>query len=237
MRWIKVVLLSYIAGSATYFLTRPPKATRVMIGGGTRPQLDSAKAVNHPSQLQELNFRTQADHLASSTSIGSLEGKDAPDFTLPATTGGQVSLDELAKGKPVLIFFVEKECPCCVGAKPFLERVRYKYEDVLNTVAIINADQPRADKWAKAVTALFPVLIDPELKVARAYKAERGAYTMLVSKSPSKIIKAYPGYSRSMLEDLGAAIAKESGVPLRPIDTDGAPEKMVTGCLFPQTKP
>jgi hypothetical protein len=76
-----------------------------------------------------------------------------------------------------------------------------------------------------------------EMLEIEAYKAERGAYTMLLSKAPSKIVKAFPGYSEDVLKELGAAVAKQAGVPARPIDTTGAPKKMVSGCLFPEVKP
>jgi len=202
-----------------------------------RPLLDSARAQVTDVTLRELGMRKQQDHVVTGESakqVSSLLGTDAPGFTLADIEGKTLTL--ATQDRPVLLFFVEQECPCCVGAKPFLERVRSKYKDVLDTVAVIDADVPRAKKWSDSVTALFPVLSDPEQKVVKQYRAERGAYTVLVHQG--KIIRAYPGYSGAMLTDLGRAVAESAKVPVRPIDTSGAPEKMVTGCTFPDpTKP
>lgn len=196
------------------------------------PLLDPAKANVSQAALDDLGMRKQQDHLVdgeAAQQVDGLLGKEAPAFTLPDVTGQSYTLDSTAK--PVLLFFVERECPCCVGAKPFLERVRSKYKDVLETVAVIDADIPSAKKWSDSVTALFPVLSDPKQEVVTAYKAQRGAYTILVKNG--KIVRAYAGYSRAMLADLGQAVAEAAKVPVRPIDTSGAPEKMVTGCTFP----
>jgi peroxiredoxin len=200
----------------------------------SRPQLDPQSAVPDRAKLESLNLKPQSDHFVVPGSWVDRKGEPVAGFTLPDVDGRPYTLS--SDTKPVLLFFVERECPCCVGAKPFLERVRSKYKDVLDTVAVIDADVPRAKKWSDSVTALFPVLSDPEQKVVKQYRAERGAYTVLVHQG--KIIRAYPGYSGAMLTDLGRAVAESAKVPVRPIDTSGAPEKMVTGCTFPDpTKP
>lgn len=197
-----------------------------------RPLLDPGRANVSTSTLEEMGMRKQQDHVVEGSSVQQvteLVGTQAPVFSLPDVTGKEFTL--AVQQKPVLLFFVERECPCCVGAKPFLERVRSQYKDVLDTVAVIDADQPQAKKWSDSVTALFPVLSDPQQKVVKAYRAQRGAYTMLVHEG--KIVRAYAGYSSGMLTDLGHAVAGAAQVPERPIDTSGAPEKMVTGCAFP----
>lgn len=200
--------------------------------GNRPPALDPEKANVSQAALDDLGMRRQQDHLVqgeAAQQVDGLVGKQAPAFTLPDIAGQNYTLD--SQSKPVLLFFVERECPCCVGAKPFLERVRSKYKDVLDTVAVIDTDIPQAKKWSDSVTALFPVLSDPEQKVVKAYGAQRGAYTMLVHHG--KVLRAYAGYSRAMLADLGQAVAGAAKVPARPIDTSGAPEKMITGCAFP----
>ena len=73
------------------------------------------------------------------------------------------------------------------------------------------------------------------MKIVRAFKAQRGVYTTLIAPG-GKIVKAYPGYSQDMLQDITTKIASLAGVALRPMPLAPAPKKMTSGCIFPGTK-
>ena len=61
-------------------------------------------------------------------------GKVAPDFTLPSTAGGEVSLSDFA-GRKVLLVFTQSGCSPCHDIAPELNRVQEKGE---HQVLVVN---------------------------------------------------------------------------------------------------
>lgn len=202
-------------------------------------ELDPNLGVEDEKALSELVLREQKNHPATpemKEAANSLEGKPAPAFDLLGIKGERHTQASLTTGKPLLIFFVEKECPCCLGAKYYVERIDEMYEGKMNTVAIINADKKVAEAWAHVTKANFDVLMDPAQKVIRAYGAERGVYTTLVGPG-GKIEKAYAGYSLDMLKDLSSRIAKLANIPEPKFAMSKAPTTLTSGCTFPEPDP
>ena len=100
------------------------------------------------------------------------EGKQAPDFVLASSEGGEVSLKSL-KGKAVVLYFYPKDdTPGCTreacafrDSQPALKR---KGVVVLG----VSADSLAAHGKFKAKYKLnFPLLSDPDKAVARKYGA------------------------------------------------------------------
>jgi len=206
---------------------RPPRAAH--------PALDPALGLAAGESLSSLTLREQEDHPVTpdmEAAAVSLEAQQAPDFSLKDTDGKVHTLASLTDGKPLLIFFVEKECPCCLGAKHFVDRLAMAYREQLNTVGIINAEGAVARTWVKATEPKFMLLEDPGMKAIRAYKAERGVYTTLIAPG-GRIEKAYPGYSQEMINDTSNRIAKLAGVPAKKIESAAAPKETTSGCVFP----
>jgi len=162
----------------------------------------------------------------------SLESIKAPAFDLPSVEGPNYSLKQLTDGKPLLIFFIEKECPCCLGAKFFVDKMIDLYGDSISAVGIINAEIGVAKAWKKATKPRFTVLMDPKQEVISAYKAERGVYTTVIGPD-GMISKAYPGYSLDTLKEMSQRIAKLAGVPAKEFKSKAAPERLTSGCIFP----
>jgi hypothetical protein len=75
------------------------------------------------------------------------------------------------------------------------------------------------------------VLLDPDLKLVRSFGVENSAYVIVVDRH-GRIAMHWPGYSASMLQQLGAALASMTGTPFRPIDTLDAPADLYTGCPY-----
>lgn len=206
------------------------------------PLLDPLPALKDPAAIGRLGLVEQTNHLVApeeESNVAKLEGQEAPDFRLLDATGEVFQLSQAVLKKPVLLFFVEKECPCCVGAKPFVERLRDAHQADLQVVGIINTDLAGAKKWEREVSALFPVVIDTKQEVIQAYHATRGAYTMLVAQKDGQptIIRAFAGYSKSMMQDLSASVSALSKSKPPTLNVDGAPDVLVSGCNFPTAKP
>ena len=223
--WISLGVVSLVTLAA--FLIPPPSPPR--------PSLDPALVQTNQAALAQLNLRKQEEHPVTpeqQAAADEIQDKVAPEFSLPSVDGATYQLAELTKDRALLIFFVEKNCPCCLGAKYFVDRMQDLYQDHLTTVAIINADRAEAGKWKRATMADFPILLDPELNVIKKYQATRGVYTTLVAPG-GRIAAAYPGYGKQMLKDLGAEIAKLAQIEPRPYQALAAPDRLTSGCKFP----
>jgi peroxiredoxin len=185
-----------------------------------------------------LVFRDHVDHPvtpAMERAAQELGGAKAPSFAATDLQGKNCSLASLTTDRPLVLFFVELHCPCCKGAKPYIDRIQRYYGDRCNVVGVINAKPDMALAWSKTVQPRFDVIPDPDMKIIRAYRAQRGVYTTLVAPG-GRIVKAYPGYSQSMLREITTSIARLAGVKARPMPIEPAPKRMTSGCLFPGTK-
>lgn len=198
--------------------------------------LDPNFGITDQHAASDLFLRPQEDHPVTPKMLDAakeLAARKAPSFNLIDTNGKGHTLESLTDGKPLLIFFVEKECPCCLGAKHFVDSLAVMYRDSANVIGIINATGDVAQTWVQSTTPHFLVLQDPDQKVIRSYQAERGVYTTIVAPDGT-IDKAYAGYSLEMLQDASARLAKLAGVKNQGFESPAAPTKLTSGCLFPE---
>lgn len=99
-------------------------------------------------------------------------GTPAPDFTLPADDGREVSLKGL-RGKPVVLYFYPKDdtSGCTTQACGF----RDAWEEVRQTGAVLLGVSPddvkSHQKFKTKYTLPFPLLADTDHSVATAYGA------------------------------------------------------------------
>jgi len=131
------------------------------------------------------------------TSLGNLKlGDRAPDFTLPATNGSTVSLNQY-KGKNVLLYFQEGVmCQPCWKQIGTMQKNSDKFKAIETKVIAIGVDTT-AD-WgpilkAEGVTSI-PVLIDNERKVSKEYG---------VLDLPSQMHSDRPGHTYILVDKWG----------------------------------
>jgi len=156
--------------------------------------------------------------------------RQAPAFTLKATDGAEYSLGELIREKPLLLTFIKIGCPCSEAAQPFFNRLRAAYPHA-RILGVIDGDPGPADLWAMKIRVSYPLLLDPNLQLVRAYGVENSAYAVLVDQK-GQITMHWPGYSASMLQELGASLARLTGSAVSPIDTVDAPVEFHSGCPY-----
>jgi peroxiredoxin Q/BCP len=147
------------------------------------------------------------------------EGMKAPDFDLPASTGGNISLKGL-KGKTVVIYFYPKDdtSGCTVQACGF----RDTYKDIQKTGAVLLGVSPDGikshDKFIKKFELPFPLLADEEKKMCQDYGVwvEKSMYgrkymgvarTTFIVDQTGKIAKVFEkvkpeGHNKEVLEAL-----------------------------------
>ncbi|MFX3623304.1 MAG: thioredoxin-dependent thiol peroxidase [Ectobacillus sp.] len=97
-------------------------------------------------------------------------GKQAPDFTLPASNGEQVKLSDF-RGKNVVLYFYPKDMTpgCTTQACDF--RDQYEQFRELNCVILgVSTDSlQRHEKFIEKYNLPFLLLVDEEHKVAEMY--------------------------------------------------------------------
>ena len=129
------------------------------------------------------------------------EGAPAPDFTLPATGGRNVSLAGL-KGQPfVLYFYPRAGTPGCTKEACAFQEGLPDFARLGVTVIGVSKDSMKAlEKFAEKYNLAFPLASDPETKMIDAYGAwlEKSLYG-----------KKYMGIERStVLVDSHGVVAK-----------------------------
>jgi peroxiredoxin Q/BCP len=106
-----------------------------------------------------------------SLEAGDLEAGDkAPDFTLPADGGGEVSLKEL-KGKPVVLYVYPKDDTpgCTAEACAFRDQLPDFAKVKAQVIGISRDSVASHDKFKKKFKLPFPLASDEDGKVCQAY--------------------------------------------------------------------
>jgi peroxiredoxin len=108
-------------------------------------------------------------------------GAEAPDFTLPdVVSDDDVSLDDFADEKALLVIFLCRHCPFVQHIKNELARIGRDYEDRGLGVVAISAndadtyadDSPESlREFARETGFNFPLCHDETQEVAKAYRA------------------------------------------------------------------
>lgn len=210
----------------------------LIVGLMTYVTVSNANLPKLPELPEQLVFRDGEDHpvTAQMAKVArEMGGAPAVPFDAVDLDGKSVSLASLTKSKPLVLFFVELQCPCCKGAKPYIDRIQDYCRDVCNVVGVIDTDPRMARLWSQAVRPEFPIIADPKMQIIRSFQAQRGVYTTLVAPG-GRIVKAYPGYSQDMLHEISEKIERLAGIAHRKMPVQPAPKRMTSGCIFPGTK-
>lgn len=94
----------------------------------------------------------------------------AYNFTLKDLSGGQYSLSNLRKDKPVVIAFWATWCPTCQVSAPKLISMLKSYNEQLSIIAIASKEEEKLVlDFMKKHSITYPVLLDPEGQVALEY--------------------------------------------------------------------
>src|SRR5262249_12479529 len=94
-------------------------------------------------------------------------GKKAPDFTLPAVDGKEVSLHDFA-GRKVLLVFTQSGCGPCHAILPELAALS---GDEVQVVVVNKGEVEATRTWAAEAGARFPMLVQQGQDLSRKYEA------------------------------------------------------------------
>jgi len=161
------------------------------------------------------------------------KGMLAPTFSETDTDGNVQSLDDLTKDGPLFMYFVLDGCPCSIEAEPHYERLSKGFRSKVNFLVVSSAKPEQAKKWKSEFAVPYPVLSQPDLRLMHEYGVTNSVYCLLIGQD-KKIIKMWPGYSATMLQEANALLAKSTGEKLSVFDSKLAPKIMTSGCPFPK---
>lgn len=113
-----------------------------------------------------------------------LLGQPAPDFALKATSGTNFRLSE-HRGEVVLLTFWGSRCGQCAAQLAAASRLVDTYRSAgLAALAVnVDDDQLAAAEFALRHPVSFPVLLDPDKAVARAYRVDNLPMLLLIDRA------------------------------------------------------
>lgn len=116
--------------------------------------------------------------------IGSL----APDFSLLATHGQQVSLSSFRGKQNVIVFFIrETTCPQCRTHVAQLGRMYSQFQEAgTEVIVILGEGMEKAKEYADSIGLPFPILCDPDRAVYNLYELEK--YFLLFQRTASLVV-------------------------------------------------
>ena len=121
-------------------------------------------------------------------------GGPAPQFTLAARGGSNVSLAQY-KGQVVMLNFWASWCGPCRQEMPLLESIYKKYNRLGFTLIGVNVepDSNAANEWLKQTPVSFPILYDKESKVSKMYDVAGMPSTVIIDRT-GKVRVLHRGY-------------------------------------------
>lgn len=112
-----------------------------------------------------------------------LLGQRAPDFTLKATSGTNFRLAEY-RGQVVMLAFWGSQCGQCGAQLAAVNRLVNTYQSAgLSALAVnVDDDAAAAARFAVAHPVGYPMLLDPDKQVAKAYRVDNLPMLLLVDR-------------------------------------------------------
>src|SRR5580704_11015490 len=138
-----------------------------------------------------------------------LVDKPAPDFSAATLDGRTVSLADFRGQKKVVVSFWASWCgPCRLEMPSLIQFYKTNHRDTsdFEILAVsIDEDPKAAADFATAMKLNFPILVDPDQKIANAYQVE-GIPTMFVIDKDGKVIYGRAGYDATMTFQLASEL-------------------------------
>lgn len=136
----------------------------------------------------------------------------APDFELPALSGGSVRLHDHLGKDVVLLDFWATFCQPCLVSMPELDRLYGKYKARGLVVLGVSIDEAAAQGRVRGEVAklgvTFPILLDQETRVVAMYNPRATApYSVLIGRD-GRVVGRREGYVRGDERTLEAEILR-----------------------------
>lgn len=194
--WIKSNPSSPAAGYALYQLSNPKIVVTLseVLQGDALTSMFYPYAENHINRCKNILQRQESQ--------ATLNGIDAPNFSLNDISGNQISLSDF-KGKWVILDFWGSWCGPCLKGMPELKEIYATYAGRLEIIGVDCNDTE--DRWENAVSRLqlpWVQAFHPEDGTVTATYSVTAFPTKVVINPEGKIIKVYSGESPSFKDDV-----------------------------------
>jgi peroxiredoxin len=156
---------------------------------------------------------------------------DAAPCALRRLDGAEWSLEEAYEAGPILLVFLETDCPTCRLAVPYLKRMAEALGAERGCVVAVSQDgEPETRALIDAYDVTFPVLFDDDLAVSRAYDPPSVPALFLIGQS-GRVERSSVGFEKAELNAIAAMMLTTLGLPVRIVadPDDGAPA-LKPGC-------
>ena len=149
-----------------------------------------------------------------------------PDALLEKTVqredGSTVSLADLTKDGPVVLYLIKEHCSANSRAIPHINKLYGSFGEKARFVGVATVTPDRLEAWKKEFGITFPVTLDPDKTVIDAFGI-RYSQTALVLNPDGKPGARHDGYGIESLTALNKTIAEVSKVPVPEVDLSAAP--------------
>ena len=158
-------------------------------------------------------------------------GDSAPDFSLPGLDGTDWRLEEEVARGPLLLAFLETDCPTCRLTVPYLKRLAEALGPNGHRVVAVSQDGGRETReLVAAYEVSFPVLLDVNLDVSRSFDPPSVPALFLVGKG-GRIELSEVGFHKGDLNSAAEKMLSGLGLPVRTVaDLDDGAPLMKPGC-------
>ena len=158
-------------------------------------------------------------------------GDPAPDFSLARLDGADWRLEEEAAEGPLLLAFIETDCPTCRLTVPYLKHLAEAPGPEGHRVVVISQDGgPETRELAEAYDVSFPVLLDVDLDASRSYDPPSVPALFLVGQG-GQVEFSEVGFHKEDLNSVAERMLSDLGLPVRTVaDLDDGAPLMKPGC-------
>jgi peroxiredoxin len=187
----------------------------------------SARESRVPRSAAGKHYVTPAQLVES----GALTDRRIPSFSAVVRDGTIFTWSGMGEARPIVLFFIRRDCPCSLEFERFFRRLAGRYRDVAGFAGVIDGGTVVARAYATANEIPYRVLADPDRAIIDRFEAKNGGYVALV-RADGAMDAVWPGCAAEMMRELGRRIAELGAVRERPIDVAGMPGALTTGCPF-----
>ncbi len=139
-------------------------------------------------------------------------GQTAPLFSLTGIDGRTYALNQNGARLTLAVFF-KTTCPTCMLTWPYLEKLHQTYRGAGLAVWGISQDaRDLSTAYASQYGSTFPILIDSDLRVSRAFDPEFVPTSLLIG-AEGEIVDSVVAFNKAGLNHLSQMIAARLGVP------------------------
>ncbi len=149
-----------------------------------------------------------------------MEGKVAPDFSLPLMGGGTMTLSDY-RGKVVLLNFWATWCPPCREEMPSMQKLYKHFEGKPFEMLTVSIDEKTelVEPFMKELGLTFPVAFDPGQIAAKNYNMTGVPETFLIDKEGTimhHLIGPGDWYSPGLVSAFESLVNRAVTSPIKP---------------------